>query len=118
MHDTLDTMTTSFRPDNSDDTAVGRGQIGLGLVVVVVADVVFHGVVGKEPLHFLVELRRQCLVVTEDERGLPGAGNHVGHGESLARTRHAEQHLRAVAPTDSVGEFHDGLGLVASGLIF
>ena len=99
------------------DIRVGRWQIGLGLVVVVVADVVFHGVVREETLHFLVELRRQRLVVTEDERGLPGAGNHVGHGESLARTRHAEQHLRAVAPTDSVGKFLDGFGLVASRLI-
>ena len=44
------------------DIGVGPGDIGLGLVVVVVADEVFDGVVGEEALEFAVKLRGERLV--------------------------------------------------------
>ena len=51
------------------DVRVRRGDVRLGLVVVVVADEVLDGVVGEELLELAVELRRQRLVVRDDQRG-------------------------------------------------
>jgi hypothetical protein len=45
------------------DVGVARGDVRLGLVVVVVADEVLDGVVGEELLELAVELRRERLVV-------------------------------------------------------
>ena len=44
------------------DERVGRRDVRLGLVVVVVADEVLDGVVGEQLLDLAVELRRQRLV--------------------------------------------------------
>ena len=77
MHDTLATMITSRR-SNSDrvgrqphpvdlvvdrrlllDIGIGGRDVGLRLVVVVVADEVLHRVVRKEPPELLVQLGSQ-----------------------------------------------------------
>ena len=58
------------------DVGVGRGDVGLGLVVVVVADEVLDGVLGKEALELLVELRGERLVMRHHERGPVDARNH------------------------------------------
>ena len=50
------------------DVRVGGRDVGLGLVVVVVADEVLDGVLGKEALELLVELGGQRLVVRHDQR--------------------------------------------------
>ena len=50
------------------DVGVGGRHVGLGLVVVVVADEVLDGVVRKEAPELLVELRRQGLVVDHHQR--------------------------------------------------
>lgn len=136
MHDTDDTTTTSFRPESRShgaqsqfvylvvdgevflDIYVRGGQVGLGLVIIVIRDVIVHGVVGKKSSHLLVELGRQCLVVAKHEGGFVHVGDDVGHGESLARAGHAQQHLGRVAAQHAVGELLDGLWLVASGLVF
>ena len=97
---------------------VGVGQVGLGLIVVVVAHVVLHGVLWEEALHLFVELCCQCLVVREDERGACYVLYDVGHGKRLARPGDAEQHLCAVAAQHAVGELSDGLWLVACGLVW
>ena len=51
------------------DVGVGRRDVGLGLVVVVVGDEVLDGVVREEAAELLEELRRQDLVVGEDQGG-------------------------------------------------
>ena len=52
------------------DVEVLRGHVGLGLVVVVVADEVLDGVVGQELAELVAELGRQRLVVGDDQRRL------------------------------------------------
>ena len=47
------------------DVGVGHGQVGLGLVVVVVGDKILHGVVREEGLELPVELGGKGLVVAE-----------------------------------------------------
>ena len=92
---------TSFLPDSKADTAL---------------DVILHRVFRKEAAHLLIELRGQCLVMAENQCRSPHVGNDVSHCERLARARHAQQYLSAVASLHTVGELADGLGLVAGGL--
>ena len=95
------------------DEQVALGHIGLGLVVVVVADEVFDGVLGKELAEFAVQLRRQRLVGREDNGRATQAGDHVGHGEGLARARHAQQGLEGFAVLDAFDQLFNGGGLIA-----
>ena len=73
------------------DVEVAGGNVGFGLVVVVVGDEVFDGVVGEEGLELVVELRGEGLVVREDERRAVGLLDDLGHGEGLAGAGDAEQ---------------------------
>ena len=86
MQETLATMITSLRSSSECvaewrmrsmsslmrrvllDVRVRRRHVGLGLVVVVVRDEVLDGVVREELLELAVELRRQRLVVRDDQR--------------------------------------------------
>jgi hypothetical protein len=70
---------------------------------------------GKKLLN---SLRRQRLVGREDQRRPLGARDDAGHGESLARTGDAEQHLIALLRLNALHQFGDGGGLIALRLIF
>ena len=93
------------------------GNVGLGLVIIVVADEIFDGVLREERLEFVIELRGERLVVREDDRGAIELLDHLGHREGLARAGDAEQHLVAVAVGQAADELRDGLRLVAAGLV-
>src|SRR3984957_10796659 len=97
---------------------VGPRHIGLGLVVVVIADKIFHGVVGEETLELAIELRRQRLVRRQDDGGALRRLDHFGHGVGLARAGDAEQHLRAVVAADAFDQIPDRGRLVALRLVF
>ena len=79
------------------DVDVALGDVGFGLVVVVIADEVADGVVREELLELAVELGGERLVVRHDQRGPPVLGDHVGHRERLARAGDAQQRLVALA---------------------
>jgi len=95
------------------DEQVALRHIGLGLVIVVVADEVLDRVFGKELAEFAVELGRQRLVGREHDGRAPQAGDHVGHGEGLARARHAQQGLEHLAIVDALDQLTDRLRLIA-----
>jgi hypothetical protein len=111
MHETLETMMTSRR--SKRDVRVGGRNVGLGLVVVVIADEVLDGVVGKEAPELLVQLGRQRLVVRHDQRRAVHARDALRHGEGLARAGDAQQDLRLVAAVQSFDELVDRARLVA-----
>ena len=50
------------------DVDVAGGDVGFGLVVIVIADEIFDGVVGEERFEFVIKLRGERLVVREHER--------------------------------------------------
>ncbi len=100
------------------DIGVGPRHIGLGLVVVVIADEIFDGVVGEEALELAIELRRQRLVRRQDDGRALRRLDHLGHGVGLAGTGDAEQHLRAVVAADAFDQILDRGRLVALRLIF
>jgi hypothetical protein len=72
------------------DVGVARGDVGLGLIVIVVADEVFDGVIGEELLELLIELSRERLVVGDDQRRAVHRLDHFRHRERLARARHSQ----------------------------
>ncbi len=96
------------------DVGVAGGDVRLGLVIVVVADEVLDRVRRKEPAEFLVQLRRQRLVVDHHERWSVHLRDDLRHRERLAGPRDAEQDLVAVAPVQALGELDDGARLVAA----
>ena len=96
---------------------VAGGDVGFGLVVVVVGDEVLDGVVGEEGLELVVELGGEGLVVREDEGGALQLFDDFGHGEGLAGAGDAEEDLVFFAGVDAGDEFGDRSGLVALGLV-
>ncbi len=67
------------------DEGVGLRDVGLGLVVIEVADEILDRVVRQEQfLEFRAQLRGQGLVVGNDQGGPTIAGDHIGHGEGFA----------------------------------
>ena len=97
------------------DVEVGAGDVGFGLVVVVVADEVFDGVVGEEFLELGGELGGEGLVVGYDEGGALEFLDDVGHGEGLAASGDAHEGLVNHVAARAVDNLFDGLGLVAGG---
>ena len=94
---------------------IGAGNVGLRLVVVVVADKVLYRVVGEKRAELGAQLRCQRFVVRQHQRGTVALGNDVGHGKGLAAAGHAQQSLTAVAPLHPLHQLRDCLRLVAGG---
>ena len=95
------------------DEQVALRHIGLGLVVIVVADEILHRVARKKLPEFGVQLCGQRLVGRKHDRGAAHAGDHIGHREGLARAGHAQQCLVGQAVLDAFAQQVDRLRLVA-----
>ena len=80
------------------DVGVARRDVGLGLVVVVVADEVLDPVVREELPELGGQLGGQALVGREDQRRPLHLLDRPGDGGALAGAGDAEQRLEAVAP--------------------
>ena len=80
------------------DVGVARREVGLGLVVVVVADEVLDPVVGEELADLVGQLGGQGLVGGDDQRRALDLLDRPGDGGALAAAGDAEQGLEAVAP--------------------
>ena len=94
------------------DVGVGGGNVGFGLVVVVVADEVLDRVLGEEPLELLVELGGERLVVRHHQRRAVHRRDHLRHREGLPRPGDAEQHLVRVAAVQPFNQFGDRADLI------
>ena len=66
------------------DKGVRVGDIGLGLVVVVIGDEILHRVFREKLLELAAELGGQSLVVGKDKGGPVQPGNDICHGKGLA----------------------------------
>ena len=99
------------------DVGVGLGDVGLGLVVVVVGDEVLDRVVREQLAQLVGELGRQGLVgLHHQERPLHLLG-HPGHGRGLAGAGRAEQDDVLLAALDALGDLRDRGRLVARRLV-
>ena len=99
------------------DVGVGGGDVGLRLIVIVVRNEVLHRILGEKLPELGAQLGSQRFIVGQHQCGPVHLGDDVGHGEGLAAAGHAQQSLGLVPPQDALGQFVDGLGLVAGGLI-
>ncbi len=97
------------------DEGVGAWDVGFGLVVIVIGDEIFDGVVWEELFHLAVELRRQGFVGGKNERRALGLFDDLRHGEGLAGASDAEKNLVRQAVRKASHELFDGRGLVAGG---
>ena len=71
------------------DVGVGLGEVGLRLVVVVVAHEVLNGVFGEEALELVEELGGQRFIMGDD-KGRPLNGrDDVGHRKGFPRPGHS-----------------------------
>ena len=100
------------------DIGVAARDIGFGLIVIVIADEIFDRVIGEERLHLAVELRREDLVGRQDQRRPLHRLDHLGHGEGLARSGDAEQHLIALPRLGLRDQLGNRGRLVARGGVF
>ena len=88
------------------DVGVRAGDVGLRLVVIVVADEIGDGVFREEGLELPVELGGKGLVVGDDEGGSVHGGDDVRHREGLPGTGHPEEDLMLLPlfqPCDELG---------------
>lgn len=88
-------------------------EVGLRLVIVVVGDEILHGVLREEIAELAVKLRRERLVVAQDERRAVQLRDDVGHGEGLSRACHPQQGVMFGAVPDRADELCDRFRLVA-----
>ena len=100
------------------DIGIAGGHIGLRLIVIIIGNKIFHGVLRKELLHLPVELAGQGLVMGDDQGRLVQGRDDIGHREGLARPRDAQKGLELVAFPESPDQVFDGGRLVSRGLIF
>ena len=99
------------------DIGVRARHIGFRLIVVVIGDEIFDGVVRKETLELAIELGGQRLVGRQDQGRALGALDDIGDGKGLARAGDAEQDLGLVMVADPRDEILDRRRLVAHGRI-
>jgi len=97
------------------NVGIGAGDVGFGLVVIVVGNKILHRIVREERAELSAELGRQRLIVGQHQRGAVAPGDHVGHGKGLAAAGHTQQGLAAVAPLNPLYQLLNGLGLVTRG---
>jgi len=98
------------------DVDVALGDVGLRLVIVVVAHEIVDRVVRKELLELGVQLGGQGLVVRHHQGRALGVLNDVGHGERLAGPGDPHQHLFSPPAAQPFRQRGDGLGLIAGRL--
>ena len=66
------------------DKGVRMGDVGLGLVIVVIGDEILHGVFREELLELAAKLGGQGLVVGQNQSGPVQPCDDIGHGKGLA----------------------------------
>ena len=100
------------------DIRVRPGDIGFGLVIIVIRDEIFDRIVGKKAREFAIKLRGENLVGRKDQRGPLQFLDHLRHRKCLARAGYAQQHLSAIAFQRAGHQIGDGGRLIARRLIF
>ncbi len=97
------------------DIGICLWDVGLGLVVVIVTDEVFDGVMGEKVFQFAKQLCSQGLVGGNDQGGFLSTCYDVSHGEGLARPGDTEQDLVSQSFFDALRKGLDGMGLIPTG---
>ena len=82
------------------------------LIVIVVGNEVFHGVIREKLAELTAKLRCKRFVVCQNKRGTIQFRNDVRHGERFATARNAEQRLLLMPRADGLHKFFDRRRLI------
>ena len=96
---------------------IGGSDVGFRLIVIVIGNEVLHPAVGEEGTELAAQLRRQGLVVGNDQGGTLDLFNDRRHGEGLAGAGHTQQHLTLQPLFKAPGQGVDSLRLIAAGAV-
>ena len=99
------------------DIGVGAWDVGLGLVIIVIADEELDRIVGEEARKLAIELGGEDLVRGEHERRALQGFDHLRHRVGLAGAGDAEQDLGLFVLAELIDQLGDRRRLVARGLI-
>ena len=94
------------------DEGIRGRHIGLGLVVIVVGDEVFHGIVRKEFAHLAVQLRCQGFVGGQDQGRALHLLHDIGDGKGLTRAGDPKQGLVHQTVGNALFQLANRLGLI------
>ena len=75
------------------DIGIGAGNIRFRLVVVVVGNEIFDGIIGKKSLHLTIELCGKRLIGSKDERRSLDLCDDMSHGKGFTRPCNTEEYL-------------------------
>ena len=81
-------------------------------------DKILHCVIREEFFELAVKLRRQRLVVSDDQRRFIQLLDDIRHRKRLARTGDTKEGLALVTFLKAFNQIGDSLGLVAGGGVF
>ena len=99
------------------DEEIALRHVGLRLVVVVVTDEILDRVLWKKFAELAVQLGCKGLVRRKNDGRAAQPGNHIGHGESFARTGHAQQGLENFTVIDTFDQLLNCRGLITCRLV-
>ena len=92
---------------------VALRHIGLGLVIVVITHKVFDCIFWEKLAKLAVQLCCQGFIGSKHDGRSSQTGNHIGHGEGLARAGDAQQGLEHLTVQNAGDQLVDSCGLVA-----
>ena len=95
------------------DERVRLGNVGLGLVVVVVGHEVFDGVARQQFAEFCCQLRGERLIRLEHQRGTLQLFDEPRGGRALARAGRTHEDHVLLAVTDACRQLTDCFRLIA-----
>jgi len=94
---------------------VSMRNIGLGLIVIVVADKILHRVFREKLLKFRAELGSQSLVGSQHQSRFLQLLNNLGHGICFSTAGNPQQCLMFVSPSETIHKLLYGPGLIPAG---
>ncbi len=94
------------------DIGVRPGNVGLGLIIVVITDKILDGILRKEGLELVEKLGCQGLVMCDDEGRPLDPRDHIGDREGFTGTGDPQENLMPNTLFDSPRKTVDGLGLI------
>ena len=98
------------------DEGIGMRNVGLGLVVIVIAHEILHRIFREKLLKLAAQLCGERFVVRQDKRWPIEPRNDIRHGEGLARSGHAEKHLLVQSCLQTLYKALDRLRLISGRL--
>ncbi len=98
------------------DKGIRRWHIGFRLIVVIVGDEIFNGVIGEEFLELAIQLGRERFVGRQDNCRALHSGNHIGNRKGFPRAGDAQQGLMHQAIIQPLHELANCLRLISCGL--